>query len=167
MKLIPLTKGAFTQVDDADFTLLIAYRWYLTSTGRAARNGGTGRRTTIYLHRQLMGFPKGGLEVDHIDGDPLNNQRANLRLATRTQNQLNGHNRKRGSSGYRGVYWKHEPTRVTKGSWCAALQINGKIYRQPGFKTAKEAAIYRDEWAARLSNGYAIKNFDRAMEKAE
>ena len=62
--------------------------------------------TTLLLHRYLMGEVADGLVVDHIDGNPLNNKRSNLRLLTHSQNALNRKGAElRSKSGILGVSW--------------------------------------------------------------
>lgn len=74
-------------IDAADYHLVAPYRWSV-STKRGShtkyvftRSGGY----PVYLHRMLMeAIP--GVEVDHIDGNGMNNSRANLRLVTHAEN---------------------------------------------------------------------------------
>lgn len=93
MKLIPLTRGYFTQVDDEDFEELSKYKWQVgivkkTGYKRAQRLCAiTGK--TVLMHRQLMKPAHRHILVDHGDRDPLNNQKHNLRLATSSQNGYN------------------------------------------------------------------------------
>lgn len=94
MKLIPLTRGLSVKVDDADFAELSAHKWYALRFHKqrafyAARGGGGGRvGGMIYMHRVISDAPKGKL-VDHIDGDGLNNTRANLRICDARSNSCN------------------------------------------------------------------------------
>lgn len=70
---IPLTRGAATLVDDADYPQLAAFRWHCTAKGYAARvvvHPG-GKKQTIYMHRQLLDAPP-ELQVDHINVDNKN-----------------------------------------------------------------------------------------------
>jgi hypothetical protein len=55
------------------------------------------------MHRLILGIPNS--EVDHVNGNPLDNRRVNLRLATRAQNSANTRSRKNTTSKYKGVYW--------------------------------------------------------------
>ena len=75
------------------------------------------------MHSVIAKTPK-GLETDHIDGDTLNNQKRNLRVCTKSQNQ---HNRKISSnnkSGFKGVSYNKKNKK-----WQADIQCNGvKIY---------------------------------------
>lgn len=97
MKLIKLTKNQFAMVDDEDFEKLNAYKWqawrppYKTIERfyalRPEMKNSVMKR--IYMHRQIMGVENSdGWEfvVDHIDGNPLNNQKSNLRIITRSEN---------------------------------------------------------------------------------
>jgi hypothetical protein len=78
MKQIQLTKGAVALVDDSDFEALSALKWCLNN-GRASRRVNTGsKQQQVYMHLLLLA-EKGKGPVEHIDGNKLNNQRANLR----------------------------------------------------------------------------------------
>lgn len=69
------------EISDDDFYIASNHKW--TLSGKYIRN-----TRGIYLHRLLMSCPK-GFEVDHIDRDPLNNKRDNLRIVTRSENNKN------------------------------------------------------------------------------
>ena len=89
MPQISLTKGKFTIVDDADLSWLSQWKWYAHRGGKSkfyAARREKGR--TVLLHRELISVPA-GLEIDHIDGDGLNNRRENLRVVTHSQNLMN------------------------------------------------------------------------------
>lgn len=88
MRLIPLTQGRVTIVDDADYEWLSQYKWYFTSNGHKDKNGYAVTHIngkTTYLHRMFFDIPK-DKQVDHINGKGLDNRRKNLRLCTRQQN---------------------------------------------------------------------------------
>jgi hypothetical protein len=72
-------------VDEADYERVSAYKWWPFKREHLvyARTLIDGKN--ILLHRFLMG-PKKGEVVDHIDGNPLNNQRSNLRVCTQGEN---------------------------------------------------------------------------------
>lgn len=142
MKKIPLSQGKFALVDDKDYAFLMQWKWCLSSKRYAARNENyykaDGKRTTrtIAMHQVLNKAPKGKL-TDHRDGDGLNNQRYNLRTATKSQNMRNRKSSKDSSSKYLGVSfvkkWNKYRASISLG--------NGKTKSIGGFyKTDKDAA---------------------------
>ena len=125
---IRLTEGKFTIVDPADFYRLNSFYW-LT----CGRNGNlyaarlirtpTGRLNTILMHKEILDSPS-GLLVDHINTDSLDNRRANLRLATHSQNSCNSRRDKSNTySRFRGVSFSKR-----KQKWFAAIRADGKKY---------------------------------------
>ena len=105
---------------------------------------GTGRTTSL-LHRWLL-KPPAGMEVDHINKNPLDNRRSNLRIVTRKQNEENGgKKRKKTSSKHRGV-WFDKPT----GRWRAQVTHNYKAYKSPRFDSEQEAADWATQKRAEL-----------------
>ena len=131
-------------VDEADYEELIApYRWNASSVTSeriytsAAIPSGTGN-STVLVHRWLFN-PEVEDEVDHIDGNPLNNRRKNLRPVTRKQNEENYHARKDTTTSLkRGVYLDGGT-----GRWRASVMHNRRTHHSPRFDT-EEAA---DAWA--------------------
>lgn len=107
---------------------------------------GTVRRSprgrSVYLHRILLNAPV-GLEVDHIDGNPLNNRRSNLRLATRGQNEQNkpeSHRLIRNSaSGVRNVHLDK-----STGRYRVALTLDGKKKSFGAYESISEASEVAD-----------------------
>ncbi len=78
---IPLGAERFALVEECDLDMVSAYTW------GASGNGYVMSTDKVLLHRLLMGHPDS--DVDHVNGDPLDNRRANLRLATDSQNLMN------------------------------------------------------------------------------
>ncbi len=80
-------------VDDADYDSVSKLKWYpfLSGSGYYLSRTSTidGKKRTVSLHRLLMGEPK-GMQVDHINGNTLDNRRSNLRVVTASENQKNG-----------------------------------------------------------------------------
>lgn len=103
MAKIKLTQGKFAIVDDIDFEYLSQWKWYYCNTGYA-------RRTTLshsFMHRIINDTPK-GLLTDHINRNPLDNRRANLRTADKRVNSINRNLQSNNTSGFKGISWnKH------------------------------------------------------------
>lgn len=155
MKQIPLTRGLFALVDDADFYWLNQWKWTAQATERgvwyAVRmvpSKGKRRQAAIKMHCQIMG----SVWIDHKDCDGLNNQRHNLRPATNSQNQANRRPNKNTRSGFKGVSWNDD-------SWMARIQVNGKRHFLGEFPTSTQAAIAYDEAAIKYFGEFARVNF--------
>lgn len=158
MKKIKLTRGKFALVDDVDFDYLNQWKWFCEASHHAARDQHIGMdgkkeiKKRIKMHRLIMDAP-GGMEVDHIDGNPLNNQRSNLRVVTHAQNQKNLKIPRHNTSGYKGVYWDK-----VRQKWIAAIHsgktinLGGFITKEEAAKRYNEAAIERFGEFARLNN---------------
>lgn len=130
---VPLTRGMVATIDAADVPLVEGVNWHAhpSAGGRfyAARwlPGGIRR---LFLHR-LITEPKDGLDVDHANGDPLDNRRANLRVCTRSQNLRNA--RHPNATGYKGVWARN-------GYFRASITLGGRTKHLGPFATAEEAA---------------------------
>ncbi len=125
MKEIPLTQGLVAIVDDEDYESLSAYKWCAafaanTNSFYAIRNGrGSSKRGrgTIRMHRIILDAPA-GIQVDHANGNTLDNRRNNIRLATRNDNNRNRKLSKTNTSGYKGV------CRDSTNTWKAQITVN-------------------------------------------
>ncbi|HUR07040.1 MAG TPA: HNH endonuclease, partial [Nonomuraea sp.] len=88
----------------------------------------------ISLHRLLCNAQP-GQQVDHRNGDGLDNRRSNLRLCTRSQNIGNARTPRTNTSGYKGVYFER-----ARGLWCAEIWFNMRKRRLGRFADPKDAA---------------------------
>lgn len=150
MKEIPLRSRAgvllaLTVVDDDDYERFARFTWRLfphRQTSYAVRFDREIRRQR-YLHRDLLGLVRGdGLEVDHIDGDGLNNTRVNLRAATSAEQSQNQTGRP-GTSSFRGVCWDR-----SKGRWKAYATLHGRHRYLGHYDDENDAATAAAEWRA-------------------
>ena len=108
---------------------------------------------SMLLHRFILGIIDPKIFIDHIDGNPLNNQRSNLRIVTNQQNQFNQIKRPNTSSKYKGVSWYKR-----RNSWVATIRYNKKTYNLGYFKTEEEAALAYNEKASELFGKHARLN---------
>lgn len=113
MKEIPLSRGLVAIVDDEDFDWLNQWKWSASKMGTKALPMFYAVRTiwkdgktveVIPMHRLIMKAQKGQV-VDHINRNPLDNQKANLRLCSQADNSLNRVANKDGTSKFKGVCW--------------------------------------------------------------
>ncbi|MBV8278501.1 MAG: HNH endonuclease [Verrucomicrobia bacterium] len=107
------------------------------------------------MHRLIVNAPP-GVQVDHVNGDGLDNRRANLRLASATQNAHNRKIRRDNTSGFKGVRFDQSSQR-----WDARITFQGKRYYLGLFVTAELAARTYDQAARRLFGDFARTNLCR------
>lgn len=144
-------------MDDEDFEELSAYRWHASGTNYlyAYRNirKGSGYRP-VGMHRVILGLAGASrkIYVDHINGDTLDNRRANLRICNNRLNQANS-KPQRGTSGFRGVRW-HKGGRA----WVAQIKVDGASMYLGIFRDEKGAARAYDKAAARYFGEFARLN---------
>lgn len=136
---IPLTQGKVALVDDEDYERIAKFKWCACrrrpgeEVFTAVRGVGTKPKIKILLmHREILSAPAGTV-VDHVNGDPLDNRRANIRICSQADNTLNRvANSQKQKTRFKGVYW-HKAA----GRWMAM------------FKTKYLGLFDREEDAAR------------------
>lgn len=159
MKEIQLTQGKVALVDDADFEWLNQFKWYAAyqRTGAhwyAQRRESSASSRKLLMHRVILDVDDPMLEVDHKDRNGLNNTRANLRQATRAQNQQNGILPRNNTSGYKGIYLDKR-----RGKWQAKIRYNGKQHYIGQFDGPEAAARAYDAAARKHFGEFARCNF--------
>lgn len=158
IRIIPLTRGYFTFVDEEDYDDLAQFNWHVHSSGYARRNvwvSSQRRGSNEFMHRRIMECPE-GKEIDHINNNKLDNTRANLRICEhQIQNRYNVGKRSGDySSRYKGVSWLSD-----KQVWLVQIKADGKTFRVGRFDDETHAALAYDQ-AARIHHGeYAHLNF--------
>ena len=182
-------------VDDEDFELvenaLLRYKkdgtlsknsgkWYAHDPGGNYKTYGMSGSRDKSIHRLVMNAPK-GKDVDHVNGDPLDNRKCNLRICTRSQNCQNKKLRNDSASGYKGVYEIKNPRRhkyiskktgevtyhysMSKKRFCAYIgdlethYPNKRHIRLGHYETAEQAARAYDKKAKELHGEFAYLNF--------
>lgn len=131
MKKIFLSNGQVSLVDGEDFLYLSGYNWGVSGRGYVRCTNNISDRCMHRIVAKKMGLNLSN-EIDHIDGDKLNNQRENLRSATRKQNMANSVLNILNTSGYKGVTKR-------KNKWEANIQINDQTIYLGLFDTPEEA----------------------------
>lgn len=136
MKRILLSNGEYAIVDDEDWLFLVGFNWYL-NTGYVRSYIAGKRQFMHWIVAQRAGIDLTN-QIDHINGNKLDNRRCNLRAATHSQNQRNSGRRLDNTSGRTGVHWC-----VHLQKWQARIQVDGKRVSLGVFNTKEQAVIAR------------------------
>ena len=163
MKEIQLPDGKITRVDDEDYGWLSRMTWKIKPKLHGYYVSSTSSRIGD-MHRLIMGA-KRGQQVDHIDHDTLNNTKINLRICTKSQNEMNKGLMITNTSGYKGVTW-----RVKLGKWEAYISagklrttnpighIRHKSLHLGYYESPKLAALAYDDAAIKYFGEFALTN---------
>lgn len=134
-----------TLIDIQDIEKAQRYKWHMTSNGYVAHKS---TKIFLLLHRYLTDCPK-GMVIDHINRNPLDNRRSNLRICTQKQNARNVGIRSDNTSGYKGV--RYHP----QWGWQAYIANKGKQIHVGWYKTKEEAVKARMRRANEFYGGFA------------
>lgn len=161
MKRIPATLGYEALVDDEDFERLSALKWYAHNTGDRGKSKGKrpARRTSVAEGRKVLFLvhhiirPPKGMVVDHINGDPWDNRRCNLRVCTHAENLRNRRQHSRGCKNpFKGVY-------PYPRGWLARICLDNESFYLGVYKSPETAALAYDAAALALHGEFARLNF--------
>lgn len=157
MLKIALTGSVYTLIDDADLLLVSGFPWRGVRTKPGAKTlyvHAWNNRQSLYMHRLILGCALGDI-TDHADGDGLNNQRWNLRVANANQSQDNrGKQRNGRTSQYKGVYWDKSRNR-----WSATIHHEKRTTALGRYAQETDAARAYDDAATDLFGSFARLNF--------
>ncbi|WP_309711207.1 HNH endonuclease [Armatimonas sp.] len=155
-------------IDSADFDLVSGAKWFVEYRIRSgsikkpmrvrANRYHEGSNSPVTLHRLILGNPAG--IIDHIDRNPLNNSRSNLRIVDSIQNRVNSdpHGRRK----FKGTsYIKASATP----SWEARIWSSGKGHYLGVFSSEEDAARAYDSKALELWGEHARLNFPKKMQE--
>lgn len=149
---IQLTKGKWTIVDAEDYAELIKFKWHYREGYAKRAINRKGDRRAIAMHNQIMNTPK-GFEVDHINGDGLDNRKCNLRVCKHQQNTWNRKSVTGSSSKYKGVSWQ-----AATGYWKVNIKIDEKQMHIGCFWDEEDAARAYNRVAKGLHKEFAKLN---------
>lgn len=157
MKIIKTKTGEEVLLSDCSYEAVKNYSWKIVN-GRAARTGmgekkscGKWKRPTIYMHRMVMSAPD-GVQVDHINRNPLDNRIENLRFCSSVENNRNRAS-STGLSKYKGVTFDKR-----RKKWYAQTKLSGKRVHLGTFENERDAAIAYNVYAQRNFGEFALLN---------
>ena len=158
-RIIALTHGKIAIVDESYHEVVSQRKWHtIGNQKRTTPNiyaGRTeirnGKQIIVFMHREILGIEyEDETQVDHINGDGLDNRRSNLRIATPCQNAWNQGRSSRNTSGYKGVSWNKK-----EGKWIARITVKGHRYFLGYFATAELAYAAYCEKSRELHGEFA------------
>lgn len=152
MAEIILKGGHITLVDDEDYEALKDCVWYRNHHSDVgieyAYRLDDGRMQ--YMHRVLTSAPD-RMQVDHINGNGLDNRKGNLRICTQAENKRNKGIPRNNTTGFKGVVAKN-------GKYRAQISVNGSTINLGTHNTPQEAADAYDRAAIEHFGEFALTN---------
>ena len=159
---ISLPGALLAIIDEGDAALVSRFQWktmqrpngriYVFSTQKS-------RPVTVYLHRIIVDAPP-GMDVDHINHNTLDNRRSNLRIASRSLNNMNRAKLGDNKNGFHGVM------KTRTGKYLSRVQLGRRVFFTKSVSTPERAARDRDELAVRLYGDLITLNFPRTEQIA-
>lgn len=161
MKEIPLTQGKVALVDVEDYERINKYKWHYNS-GYAVRqirvepsDGYKNRQKKLFMHRVILNIKVSYKyeEIDHINGNSIDNRKENLRAVEHKQNCQNRKIQSNNKSKYKGVHLQKDCKRYR-----ADISVNSKQVYLGMYETAVQAAIVYNVAAIKYYGKYAKLN---------
>jgi hypothetical protein len=155
MKRIKLRYGKYAIVEEELYEYLRKFKWYAIQKPKTGKwyAIGVDKGKKVTMHRLILGAPN-GMQVDHINGNGLDNRRSNLRLATTAQNARNRDKFKNNTTGYKGV-----SRQKGRRKFRAQIYVNGKAIYLGWYDTPREAALAYDRAARKYHGPFGCTNF--------
>ena len=156
-KEIQLTQGKVAIVDDEDFDYLNQWKWFANNhngkfyVGRSITVS-KNKKIRIYMHRFIM-KPEKVMVIDHLDSNPLNNQKNNLRICTHAENMRNSKINTNNKSGYKGVSFQEN-----RNNYRASIKFNNKTINIGNYIDPIDAARAYNEAALKYHKEFAHIN---------
>lgn len=157
---IPLTKNYYLIIDEKDFNLVSKHKWRADDRHKKCTVYAitdlhiNKKRTTISVHRLIM-KPLKTKQVDHVNGNGLDNRRCNLRVCTHSQNQMNKRPKLNSEHKFKGIFWIQK---ISK--WKSSIYVNGKGLHLGLFSSEIKAAKAYDKSAKKHFKEFAKLNFN-------
>jgi hypothetical protein len=165
-KIIILLRGEETIVDDEDFEKYGHMKWtarphrgkkYVVNSKKI-----NGKIKTLRLHRVILGVTDPKIIIDHINGQPLDNRKENLRIVTNQHNCINRPKQRNNTSGFKGVSLKKYGKRYSY--WVATITFNQQKINIGYFKTKEDAAKAYNDKALELFGEFAHLNIIKPID---
>jgi hypothetical protein len=156
-KEIQLTQGKVAIVDDEDYDYLNQFKWFANNNNGKFYVGRSitvskNKKIRIFMHRFIM-KPEKVMVIDHLDGNPLNNQKNNLRICTHAENMRNSKINTNNKSGYKGVSFQEN-----RNNYRASIKFNNKTINIGNFINPIDAARAYNAAALKYHGEFANLN---------
>jgi hypothetical protein len=136
MKEINLSENKKALIDDDDYDLISQFKWFSSKNRNvfyAEKTDFIGsKKIKTKMHRLILNITNKKNQIDHIDGNGLNNKKNNLRICSHSTNLRNCKTPSTNTSGYKGVCWHNN-------RWEARMKVNGKIINFGNFNNKDKA----------------------------
>ena len=160
MKRIKLTQGKFATVDDTDYEWLNQWKWCAVKGGHTFyvhTYNKIGTKSKLQMHRIIMDA-KTGQQIDHRNGNGLDNKRENLRFSTQSQNCMN-QKPKGNTSKFKGVSW-HKINKKWRAMICEP-NTGGRSRHIGCYDSEVDAGKAYDRAAIKYFGEFARLNFSK------
>lgn len=150
----PEEKINYFYFDLEDYDKIKNYHWAFDGHGYITSDiFEDNKKHILRLHRLVMNLNNENLFVDHIGHNKFDNRKKNLRIVTKSQNNMNKYVTSNSKSGFRGVYWDNDRNR-----WTASIKYNGKQKRIGRYLNIEDAIIARKKAEQDYFGEYSYEN---------